>query len=663
MKSSARLRESLLGKALDPFSGDARKHVLLVAFLAWVGLGADGLSSACYGPEEAFLALGTHTPLSLYLAAMTAITVFVIAVAYNQVIELFPNGGGGYKVASSLLGAHAGLVSGSALIVDYVLTISISVASGVDALFSLLPAAIGTAKLGLEIVLTMLLLYLNLRGMKESIRFLLPIFLGFVVTHTFLIGYGVISHGDRLPSMIAETVAQTHQLGGDLGWIAVAALLLRAYSLGGGTYTGIEAVSNNVQSLREPRVRTGKWTMFYMALSLAFTAAGIIVLYLLWDAQHVEGRTLNAVTFEAIIASFGWTTPWLNSATLIVVLVFEAGLLLVAANTGFLGGPAVLANMAVDSWMPHQFRNLSSRLVTQNGVILMAVAAVAVLLITTGNVSVLVVLYSINVFLTFSLSLAGLVRYWWGHKSDPRWKMRLLLSLGGLAVCAGILTVTTIEKFTEGGWITLIITGLVIATGMAIRRHYDSIARDVAQADRLYAPPTGHFKARPRLDPSRATAAFIIGRNRSGLVHASRTVLQTWPGFYRNFLVVSAQPVDVRSYGGDRTCDMLRVERLKDMEFYMELARQHGMASKYYLGFGVDGVEEMVKLCREAHAEFPHVVFFASKLVFDNETWITRLLHNQIVYAIQRRLQLEGMQMVILPMHAPAAHRVAVHAQ
>ena len=331
-----------------------------------------------------------------------------------------------------------------------------------------------------------------------------------------MIVYGVFAHGDRLPGMVAETVNQTRQMGSDLGWVAVAALLLRAYSLGGGTYTGIEAVSNNVQSLVEPRVRTGKWTMFYMALSLAFTAAGIIVLYLLWDAQHVDGRTLNAVTFEAIIASFGWQTAWLNAGTLIVVLAFEAGLLLVAANTGFLGGPAVLANMAVDSWMPHQFRNLSSRLVTQNGVILMAISAVAVLLITTGNVSVLVVLYSINVFLTFSLSLAGLIRYWLRHREDARWKMRLALSLTGFVVCAGILVVTTVEKFTEGGWITLIITGLVIATGLAIRRHYDEIAASVSRADQLYAAPTGHFAARPRLDPARATAAFIIGRNRSG---------------------------------------------------------------------------------------------------------------------------------------------------
>ncbi len=648
-----RLRESLLGKPLDPFSGDTRKHVALVAFLAWIGLGADGLSSACYGPEEAFLALGTHTPLSLYLAAMTAITVFVIAVAYNQVIELFPSGGGGYKVATRLLGAHAGLVSGSALVVDYVLTIAISVASGVDALFSLLPPSIGAFKLGLEVALTVLLLYLNLRGMKESIRFLLPIFIGFVVTHTLLIGYGVLAHGDRLPSMLGQTIAESHQLGHDLGWVAVAALLLRAYSLGGGTYTGIEAVSNNVQSLVEPRVRTGKWTMFYMALSLAFTAAGIIVLYLLWDAHHVDGKTLNAVTFESIIASIGFGNAAIDRGALVVVLALEAGLLLVAANTGFLGGPAVLANMAVDSWMPHQFRNLSSRLVTQNGVILMAGAAIVVLLITGGSVSVLVVLYSINVFLTFTLSLLGLVRYWWLHRGEGNWLARLGLSLLGLVVCGSILVVTTVEKFAEGGWITLIITGLVIAIGFSIRRHYATVAADVYRAEKAYPAPSGHVEAKPKLIPDRPTAAFIVGRNRCGLIHASRTVVGMWPGFYRNFLVVSAQPVDVRSYGGDQALEALKAERLRDMEFYMDLARRNGMASKYYLGFGVDGIEEMVKLCRQAREEFPNIVFFASKLVFVHESWITRILHNQIVYAMQRRLQAENMQMVILPMQAP----------
>src|SRR5882672_3595932 len=133
------LREWIFGRKLDPLRPQTRRHIVLVSFLAWVGLGADGLSSSCYGPEEAFLALGPHTHFALYLAFATAATVFVISLAYNQVIELFPSGGGGYKAATQLIGPYAGLVSGSALIVDYVLTIAISVASGMDALFSLTP--------------------------------------------------------------------------------------------------------------------------------------------------------------------------------------------------------------------------------------------------------------------------------------------------------------------------------------------------------------------------------------------------------------------------------------------------------------------------------------------------------------------------------------------
>src|SRR5499426_119489 len=160
-----KISQTLLGKRLDPFSSQTRQHIALIAFLAWVGLGADGLSSSCYGPEEAFLALGRHTHLGLYMAAATAITVFVIALAYNQVIELFPSGGGGYKVATNLIGPYAGLVSGSALIVDYMLTIAISIASGVDAVFSLLPCGASSYKLVTELALVLLLIYLNLRGM------------------------------------------------------------------------------------------------------------------------------------------------------------------------------------------------------------------------------------------------------------------------------------------------------------------------------------------------------------------------------------------------------------------------------------------------------------------------------------------------------------------
>src|SRR5271156_6277489 len=157
MSSLNNIRNFLLGPPRDPFSRQTQKHIALVAFLAWIGLGADGLSSSCYGPEEAFLALGTHTSLGIYLAIATAFTVFIISIAYTQVIELFPHGGGGYRVATTLIGPYAGLVSGSALIVDYVLTIAISVASGIDALFSLMPSALLHFKLPIECLLIFVL--------------------------------------------------------------------------------------------------------------------------------------------------------------------------------------------------------------------------------------------------------------------------------------------------------------------------------------------------------------------------------------------------------------------------------------------------------------------------------------------------------------------------
>src|SRR5258706_477513 len=304
MPAPKNLRRLITGAPLDPLDPKTRQHVALIAFFAWVGLGADGLSSSCYGPEEAFLALGGHTHFGLYLAAAIAITVFIISLAYNQVIELFPNGGGGYKVATNLLGPHAGLVSGAALIVDYVLTIAISIASGADAMFSLLPLGMHGYKIGFEFAAIIVLVALNLRGMKEAIKFLLPIFVGFVVVHVVLICYGIYAHAERLPGLVPDTLSETAGLAHETSWIFVVSTILLAYSQGGGTYTGLEAVSNNVNTLAEPRIATGKWTMFYMATSLAFTAGGIMLLYLLWNVTQSPGQTLNAVVFKSIIDHF-----------------------------------------------------------------------------------------------------------------------------------------------------------------------------------------------------------------------------------------------------------------------------------------------------------------------------------------------------------------------
>jgi hypothetical protein len=643
---------ALLGAPLDPFSDRTRQHIALIAFLAWIGLGADGLSSSCYGPEEAFLALGEHTHLALYMAAATALTVFVIAVGYNQVIELFPSGGGGYKVATNLIGPYTGLVSGAALIVDYMLTIAISVASGADAVFSLLPVAAQSLKLWTELALVLLLLYLNLRGMRESIRVLLPIFLGFFVTHVALILYGIAMHSRDLPALVPETVRDTGKLTQEMGWIFAVSLFLRAYSLGGGTYTGIEAVSNNVQSLAEPRVKTGKWTMFYMALSLSFTAGGIILLYLLWHVAPVEGQTLNAVTFRAILASTGWESPIVQDGLLWVVLALEGGLLLVAANTGFLGGPAVLANMAADSWVPHQYRYLSTRLVTQRGIQLMGLAAFGILVVTGGRVALLVVLYSINVFLTFSLSLLGLCIYWWrARRGDRRWLHRIALSCLGLLVTGSILLVTLVEKFTDGGWMTVVITGVVIAFCLLNHEHYALVRRKIRAADEALGWITyPEVSDPPSIDPQGHTAVFVVGSSRSGGVYALEWVRREFPGEFRNCVFMNVRTVDAHIYGGGEDIERIKRQATEVLNYFVAYCHHHSLAAKAYLTFGTDPIEELTNLAEKIYSEFPHSIFFTSKLIFERDNWYIRQLHSEAALTMLRRLHLRNMPMVILPM-------------
>ena len=647
------LRRWLIGKPRDPMDPETRRHVALIAFFAWVGLGADGLSSACYGPEEAYLALGGHSHFGFYLAAATMVTVFIISLAYNQVIELFPNGGGGYKVATQLIGPYAGLVSGSALIVDYVLTIAISVASGGDALFSLLPAGAQPWKLWFGIGVTGALVMLNLRGLKEAIKVLLPIFLGFVIVHVVLILYGVYAHADRVAALVPATLAETRSIAEHSGWVFVAATLVFAYSHGGGTYTGLEAVSNNVNTLAEPRVQTGKWTMFYMAVSLAFTAGGILILYVLWDARPQTGLTLNAVVFGSVIRAYDLGTELLNHTALLIVLALEAGLLFVAANTGFLGGPAVLANMAADSWVPRQFRELSSRLVTQNGVLLMGGAALAVLAWSAGSVALLVVLYSINVFLTFAIALFGLCIYWWDHRrSAPNWKKRLMLSATGFTVCVGILVVLIVGKFNEGGWVTLIITGAVIAMCLGVRRHYDDTREQLRKIDALFASrgPLEEAGTPPAIDPQQPTAVFFVGKNRGVGMHALLWVQRLFQGHFKNCVFLSAGEVDAQSYGGAGAMRTLQYEIENSLRYYVNFCRKHGLGAKSYYAFGTDPVAELVKLTEQVQKEFPNSVCFASKLIFAHDNFITRWLHNQTPLALQQRLHLQGIQMVILPM-------------
>jgi amino acid transporter len=573
MTAVNRIWQLLFGKPLDPLDPRTRHAIAVTPILAWVGLGADGLSSSCYGPEEAFLALGQHTQLALLLAFATAATVFIIALGYNQVIELFPTGGGGYRVATALLGPRPGLVSGAALLVDYVLTVATSLASGVDAFFSLLPVSAQQFKLATELILIVLMTGLNFRGMRESIMVLLPIFMGFVVLHLGLIVYGVAVHGNHLAAVVPDAVAEAHSMSHGLGPLVVVALLMRAFSLGGGTYTGLEAVSNNVNMLAEPRVPAGKVTMFYMATSLAFTAGGIILLYMLWHATPVEGQTLNAVVFGSVIDHLGLGSAFARHALLAAVLAFEAGLLLVGAQTGFLDGPAVLSNMAADSWVPRHFRDLSTRLVRQNGIVVMGVASLAILMWTHGNVDILVVLYSINVFLTFSLSLLGLCTYWWKHRRESRsWVRHFALSALGLAVTSTVLVITLIEKFTAGGWLTVLVTSAVVALCFLIRRHYSDTRAQLAKEDALFsgAPPALSAAAAPlEPDPSLPTAILLVGKHRGASMHALLWVNRLFPGHFKNIVFLAVGEVDAKSYEGEENLQRLQQTITASLAYYV----------------------------------------------------------------------------------------------
>ncbi len=642
-----RLRHLIFGAPHDLADRRLFHRLALVPFLAWVGLGADGLSSSAYGPEEAYKALGAHPYLALPLAGLMATTVLLISAAYRRIIEEFPTGGGGYVVATRLLGERAGLVSGAALLVDYILTITISLAAAGDALFSFLPAGWHALRVPVDLALLLLLAGLNLRGVRESVLTLLPVFLLFLVTHALLIGGAMLSHLPELPRTLADAGNGFASGSASLGIGGLLLVFFRAFSLGGGTYTGIEAVSNGVPMMREPKVATAKRTMVYMGVSLAVTASGLLLCYLLWQLTPVPGKTLNAVLVARVVQDLP-----LGGTFIVLTLLAEAMLLVVAAQAGFLDGPRVLANMALDSWMPHRFAALSDRLTARNGILLMTLAALAALLYTQGSVAMLVVMYSINVFLTFSLSMLGMCGFWWRRRGSPSpWRRRLALFLTALLLCATILAVTVTEKFLEGGWLTLLITGVVIALAALVRRHYRASAR---RLDALYQELEElplHDAAPAPVEPQRGQpVAVVLVESYGGVgVHTVLNLLRAFPGHYRGLVFVSVGVLDSGDFAREDAVAEVRRRTEQTLERYVTLAGSLSLPAITRMAIGTDVVEEGEKLCLELSREFPHATFFAGKLIFPRERWWQRWLHNGTALALQTRLQWAGKTMVTLP--------------
>lgn len=646
-----KLKSIFIGKARSLNDENLFHKVSLVALFAWVGLGADGLSSSCYGPEETFKTLGANPHLAIFVAIASVVTILAICASYSQIISLFPTGGGGYLVASKLLSPTAGVVSGCALLIDYVLTITISVASSADALFSLAPSSWLAWKLPFALFGVGGLTLINLRGVRESVMLWVPIFFIFVGTHAFAILYALFTHASGAAGLATSTLNEVHTVSSQLGWFGLLALILKAYSMGAGTYTGIEAVSNGLPILREPRVQTGRKTMIYMGVSLALTVAGLLLAYLLYSVVPEEGKTLNAVLFDRMTAS------WPHSVAVTFVLVTlasEGALLFIAAQAGFLDGPRVLANMAVDRWFPSRFANLSDRLVTQNGILLMGGAAFVMMLVTRGSVGLLVVLYSINVFITFSLSQLGMVRHWWQvRRSEPEWRRKLALNGFGLALTTFILISLTVVKFSEGGWATLLVTGLLAAGAFGIQRHYRGVTAQLRRLDTIVEAAaiekTSRAPATDEIDPSARTAVLLVnGYNGLGL-HTALHVPRMFGNTFRNFVFLQVGVVDAGNFKGADEIDALRQHTERGAAQYTDWARRHGYGSATYTAIGHDVIGEAMKLAQEAAARFPSHVFFAGQLLFARETRLTRWLHNSTAFTLQRRCFLANLPFVILP--------------
>ena len=658
-KLGRKVKNLFIGKSLNLGDKSIFHNLSLVAFFAWVGLGSDGLSSSCYGPAEAYLALGEHTFLAIFVGLASVVTIFVISASYSQIIELFPSGGGGYVVASKLLSPTMGMISGCALIVDYALTITLSVASGADALFSFLPPAWAHYKLATAVFGVLLLIVLNLRGVKESVTVLVPIFMVFVLTHAFAIVYGLGSHLGNLPAVVARTSADVGVAQSQLGLMGMFLLILRAYSMGAGTYTGLEAVSNGLAILREPKVQTGKRTMTYMAVSLSVTVMGLILTYILFDVAELKGKTLNAVLFENIAQ--GWGAP--GQVFVLVTLVSEAAILFVAAQTGFLDGPRVLANMAMDRWFPTRFAMLSDRLVTQKGILLMGGAALVLMVLTHGSVELLIVLYSINVFITFVLSQLGMVRHWLSaDKGEPHRKKGLALNGLGLVLCSFILVTVTAIKFFEGGWATLLVTGAVAALALTIRRHYDKTWGMLKKLDELIpvAEADTRFLSGGESREASATAeavcdtnaktAVVLVNGYNGLgMHTLLSIHRLFASEFKNFVFVQVGMVDAGVFKGAEEMEHLKTHIRADLDRYVNFVRSRGLYAEGVSSVGVDVVEEVVRLTPELRRRFPKAIFFGGQLVFESDTFFTRMLHNYIVFAVQRQLYREGVAFVIMP--------------
>jgi amino acid transporter len=480
------------------------RHERLSKSVALAVFSSDALSSVAYATEEILLVLvlagAAATHLTNPIAFAIAGLLVVVAISYQQTIHAYPSGGGSYIVARANLGATPGLVAAAALLIDYVLTVAVSVAAGVAAVTSAAPALL-THRVALGVFFVALIASANLRGVRESGRiFAVPTYL-FIVTFAMLVGWGLVQWArGALPTMTAPAPAATTALT----WF----LVLRAFSSGCAALTGVEAISNGVPAFRPPEARNAAITMGWMAGILGTLFVGIS---LLASALHVIAAENETVVSQIARALFG------QGAFYYVVQASTTLILVLAANTSFADFPRLSSLLARDRYAPRQFRTLGDRLVFSNGVLILAALAALLIVIFRGETHALIPLYAVGVFLSFTLSQAGMVRHWLAE-GGAGWRWRLAINGIGATVTGVVTVIIAMTKFAHGAWIVVLLIPLMVLAFRAVHQHYERVAAELSLA---------HLE--PDQPPLVNTVLVLVGDLHMGVVRALRYALSLSP--------------------------------------------------------------------------------------------------------------------------------------
>lgn len=492
----SRLKRYVVG---NPLASHRERHERLSVPIGLAVFASDALSSTAYATEEILIALfaaglsaqmglnliqasSLNGLLAIPIAAIIILLMFIVVMSYREVIFAYPMGGGSYEVAKNQLGGTASQIAGSALLIDYILTVSVSISSGVANIVSTgwLPKG---HNVGISVFMILLIMLLNLRGVKESGKaFAIPAFF-FIFSMVALIGTGVFKIlTGQVPDL--PEVAVVGQQVSTIAPLILIAALLRAFSHGCAALTGIEAVSNGVQAFKEPAEVNASRTMVYMGLVLGTIFLGVT--YLAYALPGIVPPELD-IHHETVISQIAASVFSHGSLFYLVVQFITALILILAANTSFNGFPRLGMILAQDGYLPRQLMNLGDRLVYSNGIVILSLLAMLLIIVYHADYNAMMPLYAIGVFLSFTLAQWGMIRH---HKAGqkPGWQRRATINLIGAALTGIVTIILAVEKFTEGAWIVLVAMPIIIFIFRKIRHHYESIGKQLALPADGYCP-------------------------------------------------------------------------------------------------------------------------------------------------------------------------------